>query len=118
MDAFHAFPGVRPRACSGAVSLGTVIGLVFGAIPGLTYTMALSLVLPLTFGAAAMPAIALMVGTYVGGMTGGSVSAILIGVPGTPSAAATVLDGYPMRQKPARRAWRSASPSSAPPSAA
>jgi putative tricarboxylic transport membrane protein len=55
-------------------------------------------VLPLTFGAAAMPAIALLVGTYIGGMTGGSVSAILIGVPGTPSAAATVLDGYPMRQ--------------------
>ncbi len=99
MDAFlNAIPLVLSPSVLGAVSLGTVIGLVFGAIPGLTYTMALSLVLPMTFGAAAMPAIALMVGTYVGGMTGGSVSAILIGVPGTPSAAATVLDGYPMRQ--------------------
>ncbi len=99
MDAFlNAFPLVLDPAVLGAVSIGTVIGLVFGAIPGLTYTMALSLVLPLTFGAATMPAVALMVGTYVGGMTGGSVSAILIGVPGTPSAAATVLDGYPMRQ--------------------
>ena len=99
MDAFlHAFPVVFTPSVLGAVGLGTVIGLVFGAIPGLTYTMALSLVLPLTFGAATMPAVALMVGTYVGGMTGGSVSAILIGVPGTPSAAATVLDGYPMRQ--------------------
>ena len=99
MDAFvNAFPLVFDPSVLGAVGLGTVIGLIFGAIPGLTYTMALSLVLPLTFGAATMPAIALMVGTYVGGMTGGSVSAILIGVPGTPSAAATVLDGYPMRQ--------------------
>jgi putative tricarboxylic transport membrane protein len=99
MDAFiNALPVVLDPSVLGAVSLGTVIGLVFGAIPGLTYSMALSLVLPMTFGAGAMAAIALMVGTYVGGMTGGSVSAILIGVPGTPSAAATVLDGYPMRQ--------------------
>jgi len=99
MDAFvNAIPLVFSPGVLGAVGLGTVIGLVFGAIPGLTYTMALSLVLPLTFGAATMPAVALMVGTYVGGMTGGSVSAILIGVPGTPSAAATVLDGYPMRK--------------------
>ena len=99
MDAFiNALPLVLDPSVLGAVSLGTVIGLVFGAIPGLTYTMALSLVLPLTFGAATMPAVALMVGTYIGGMTGGSVSAILIGVPGTPSAAATALDGYPMRK--------------------
>ena len=99
MDAFfNAFPLVFDPAVLGAVGLGTVLGLVFGAIPGLTYSMALSLVLPLTFGAASMPAIALLVGTYIGGMTGGSVSAILIGVPGTPSAAATALDGYPMRQ--------------------
>jgi len=97
MDAFvNALPLVLDPTVLGSIALGTVIGLIFGAVPGLTYTMALSLVLPLTFGAASMPAIALMVATYVGGMTGGSVSAILIGVPGTPSAAATVLDGNPM----------------------
>ena len=99
MDAFlAAFPLVLDPAVLFAICVGTVVGLIFGAIPGLTYTMALSLVLPLTFGAPAMPAIAMLVGTYIGGMTGGSVSAILIGVPGTPSAAATVLDGFPMRQ--------------------
>ncbi len=99
MDAFlAALPLVLDPAVLLAISVGTVVGLIFGAIPGLTYTMALSLVLPLTFGAPAMPAIAMLVGTYIGGMTGGSVSAILIGVPGTPSAAATVLDGLPMRQ--------------------
>lgn len=99
MDAFlNALPLVLNLPTVSAIGLGTIVGLVFGAIPGLTFTMALSLVLPLTFGMAAMPAIGMLVATYIGGMTGGSVSAILIGVPGTPSAAATVLDGYPMRK--------------------
>jgi len=76
-----------------------VVGLFFGAIPGLTFSMALALMLPFTFGMQAVPAVALLLGVYVGGMTGGSVSAILLGIPGTPSAAATVFDGYPMAQK-------------------
>jgi putative tricarboxylic transport membrane protein len=77
-----------------ATLFGSVVGLVFGAIPGLTYSMALAMVLPLTFGMANEPAIAAMLSTYIGGMTGGAISAILIGVPGTPSAAATVFDGH------------------------
>ena len=56
--------------------------------------MALAMVLPLTFGMGNEPAIAVMLSTYIGGMTGGAISAILIGVPGTPSAAATVFDGH------------------------
>ena len=79
-----------------AVVLGTFIGLVFGSIPGLTFTVALALVLPVTFSLEPAAAMALLLGTYIGGMTGGSVSAILLGIPGTPSAAATVMDGYPM----------------------
>ncbi|MEJ2374217.1 MAG: tripartite tricarboxylate transporter permease [Pseudolabrys sp.] len=99
MDAFFsAVPLIFNGPVLGAIGLGTVIGLVFGTIPGLTFTMALSLALPLTFGMGTMPAIALLVATYIGGMTGGSVSAILINIPGTPSAAATALDGYPMRK--------------------
>ncbi len=82
-----------------AVSIGSVVGVIFGAIPGLTFSMALALLLPFTFGMAATPAIALLMGIYIGGMTGGSVSAILIGIPGTPSAAATVFDGYPMAMR-------------------
>lgn len=82
-----------------AVMVGSLVGVIFGAIPGLTYSMALALLLPFTFGMEATPAIALLLGIYVGGMTGGSVSAILLGIPGTPSAAATVFDGYPMAQK-------------------
>ena len=77
-----------------ATLFGSLVGLIFGAIPGLTYSMALAMVLPLTFGMGNEPAIAIMLSTYIGGMTGGAISAILIGVPGTPSAAATVLDGH------------------------
>jgi putative tricarboxylic transport membrane protein len=79
-----------------AIVVGSFIGLVFGSIPGLTFSMALALVIPITFTMPVAPAIGMLLGTYIGGMTGGSVSAILIGIPGTPSAAATVLDGYPL----------------------
>jgi putative tricarboxylic transport membrane protein len=79
-----------------AMLFGSLVGIVFGAIPGLTYTMALALVMPFTFGMAQVPAIGLLLATYIGGMTGGCISAILIGIPGTPSTAATVIDGFPM----------------------
>ena len=82
-----------------SVGLGSLVGLVFGSIPGLTFTVALALALPITFGMEPISAIGLLLGTYIGGMTGGSVSAILLGIPGTPSAAATVIDGYPMTKK-------------------
>lgn len=81
------------------VALGTIVGLVFGAIPGLTFSMALALMLPVTFAMNASAGMAVLIGTYMGGMTGGSVSAILLGIPGTPSAAATVLDGHPMAKQ-------------------
>jgi putative tricarboxylic transport membrane protein len=82
-----------------ATAAGSVVGLVFGAIPGLTFSTALVLMMPFTFGIDTVPAIALLFGVYSGGMTGGAVSAILLGIPGTPSAAATVFDGYPMALK-------------------
>jgi putative tricarboxylic transport membrane protein len=81
------------------VALGTIVGLVFGAIPGLTFSMALALMLPVTFAMSATAGMAVLIGTYMGGMTGGSVSAVLLGIPGTPSAAATVLDGHPMAKQ-------------------
>ena len=82
-----------------AIGLGALVGLVFGSIPGLTFTVALALALPITFSLDPIPAIGLLLGTYIGGMTGGSVSAILLGIPGTPSAAATVLDGHSMTKQ-------------------
>ena len=100
MDIFlqAASLALQPGAI-GAIALGTAIGLLFGAIPGLTFTVALALALPLTFGMDSVAAIGLLLGTYIGGMTGGSVSSILLGIPGTPSAAASTLDGYPMTQQ-------------------
>ena len=82
-----------------ATVAGTVVGLVFGSIPGLTFSMALALLVPFTFGMGPTAAVAMLLGTYVGGMTGGSVSSILLGIPGTPSSAATVFDGHPMAQR-------------------
>lgn len=98
MDALlQAMPLAFSLGTIAAVVFGVLVGLVFGAIPGLTFTMALALALPMTFGLAPLSAIGLLIGTYIGGMSGGTISAILIGVPGTPSAAATVVDGYQMR---------------------
>ncbi|WP_142848636.1 tripartite tricarboxylate transporter permease [Telmatospirillum sp. J64-1] len=82
-----------------AVFIGSVLGLIFGAIPGLTYSLVLVLLLPLTFAMPTEAGMGLLLGCYLGGMTGGSVSAILLGIPGTPSAAATVMDGYPMARR-------------------
>lgn len=79
-----------------AIFSGCLLGVIFGSIPGLTFTVAMALVVPMSFALDSAPAIGLLLGTYIGGMTGGSVSAILLGIPGTPSAAATVLDGYPL----------------------
>jgi putative tricarboxylic transport membrane protein len=78
------------------VLLGAQIGIVFGMLPGLTATMALSLLTGLTFGLPADRAIAVLIATYVGAITGGSRSAILINIPGTPAQAAVCLDGYPL----------------------
>lgn len=79
--------------------VGVITGIIFGSMPGLTFSTALILVLPATFVMEPVVAMSLLLGVFIGGMTGGSVSAILLGIPGTPSAAATVIDGFPMRQK-------------------
>ncbi|HAJ73300.1 MAG TPA: C4-dicarboxylate ABC transporter permease [Lachnospiraceae bacterium] len=79
--------------------IGAIGGILIGAIPGMTATMGVALLVPFSFGMDLIPAVGLLLGIYCGGMYGGSISAILIHAPGTPSAAATVLDGYPMTQK-------------------
>jgi putative tricarboxylic transport membrane protein len=78
---------------------GMLGGVIIGAIPGLTGTMAVTLVLPFTFHMQPVPALLLLVAIYKGAMYGGSISAILIKTPGTGAAACTVLDGYPMAQQ-------------------
>lgn len=79
--------------------VGAAGGVLIGAIPGLTATMGVALLIPFSFGMDLIPSVGLLLGIYCGGMYGGSISAILIHTPGTPAAAATVLDGYPMAQK-------------------
>ena len=78
------------------IFLGVGVGIIFGAIPGLTATMAVALFLPLTFGMHPVDGMSLLIGLYIGGVSGGLISAILINIPGTPSSIATTFDGYPM----------------------
>ncbi|WP_088227606.1 tripartite tricarboxylate transporter permease [Desulfosporosinus sp. FKB] len=82
-----------------AVAAGTALGLFVGAMPGLSATMAIALLLPVTFGMDPATGISMLAALYMGAMYGGSISAILIRTPGTPAAAATVMDGYPMAQQ-------------------
>uniref|UniRef100_UPI003563C6D4 tripartite tricarboxylate transporter permease n=1 Tax=Hydrogenophaga sp. TaxID=1904254 RepID=UPI003563C6D4 len=81
------------------VSLGVLIGIIFGAIPGMTATMAVAVCLPMTYALDLNHGLALLLGLYVGGISGGLVPAILINIPGTPSSITTCFDGYPMTQK-------------------
>ncbi|MBB4935491.1 putative tricarboxylic transport membrane protein [Lipingzhangella halophila] len=81
------------------IALGVAIGLVCGALPGLTATMAVALLLPVTFSLDPLPGMMLLVGVYGGTLYAGSIPAILLRAPGTPSAAATVIDGYPMSRQ-------------------
>lgn len=99
MDLSHALGEVFQLTNILLVLLGVFLGVIVGAIPGLTATLAISLLLPFTFQLDAAPALLMLLGIYVGGMYGGSITAILIRAPGTPGAVATALDGFPMTQK-------------------
>jgi putative tricarboxylic transport membrane protein len=81
------------------VMLGTALGLFVGAMPGLSATMAIALLLPVTFKMRPETGISMLAAIYMGAMYGGSIAAVLIKTPGTPAAAATVMDGYPMAQR-------------------
>lgn len=75
---------------------GVTLGIIFGAIPGLTATMALALFLPITYSMDPVSGVVLLVCLYIGGISGGLITAILTRIPGTPSSVATCFDGYPM----------------------
>ncbi len=81
------------------VAAGTFGGIIIGAIPGLSVTMGVALLLSLTYSWDLYDSLALMLGVYFGGVFGGSRAAILINMPGAPSSVATTFDGYPMAQK-------------------
>jgi putative tricarboxylic transport membrane protein len=79
--------------------LGVFVGILFGAIPGLTATTAIALFTPMTFGMSFDAAFSFLMAIFCGGLYGGSIPAILIRTPGAPGNAATALDGYPLANK-------------------
>ncbi len=79
--------------------IGVAAGIIIGAMPGLSGVFAISVLLPFTFGMDSVSGMYLLLGTFCGALFGGSISAILINTPGTPSACCTMIDGYPMAQQ-------------------
>ena len=79
--------------------IGTFLGVIFGVIPGLSPVIGVSVLIPFTFMMEVVPSLALLLGMYCGAMFGGSISAIIANIPGTPAAIMTVQDGYPLAQK-------------------
>ena len=79
--------------------IGVFFGMVFGAIPGLTAALAVTLILPFTYAMVAQNGLTTLIAIYVGGISGGLVSAILLNIPGTPSSLVTCFDGSPMARK-------------------
>jgi hypothetical protein len=78
---------------------GVAIGIVFGSIPGLSASMAVALMLPLTFSMGPTLGMNMLVAVYIGGISGGCISAILLNMPGTASSIATTFDGHPMAMR-------------------
>ena len=81
------------------MALGTSLGVMVGAIPGLTGAMLIALTLPLTFSMGGEPALVLLISMYVGSVSGGMITATLLRMPGTPASIMTTLDGYPMARQ-------------------
>jgi putative tricarboxylic transport membrane protein len=81
------------------IAFGVAAGIFVGALPGLTATTGCALLLPFTFGHDPLQGLLMLVGVFCGGIYGGSIAAILLRTPGTPAAAATMLDGFPMSER-------------------
>ncbi|WHH58030.1 tripartite tricarboxylate transporter permease [Petroclostridium sp. X23] len=94
----QGFANLFASGSAATLLLGMVFGMIIGALPGLTATMGIALLLPLTYTVSPEAGLSLLIGIFAGGIYGGSVSAILLKTPGTPAAGATLLDGYPLAQ--------------------
>jgi len=81
------------------VIMGTIVGIIFGSVPGLTAVMAIALFLPVTYSLGPIDGMTLLMALYIGGVSGGLISAILINIPGTPASVATCFDGSPLARK-------------------
>lgn len=94
-----AFSGVFQLASLFWISIGVIIGIIVGALPGLTATMGIAIMLPMCLMMNPALGMATLIGVYLGAVTGASIPAILIGIPGNPNAIATVADGQAMAKK-------------------
>lgn len=102
---FHTALNVITPEFIGLIIVGVVWGIIFGAIPGLTATLAIVVLIPVTYGMSVTNGMGILMGIYIGAISGGLVSAILIGMPGTPSSITTAFDGFPLsKQGKARKA--------------
>lgn len=103
MEALNNLLGAFVTICTpGSLLLmtgGVIAGIIFGSIPGLSASMAVALFLPLTFSMTPIMGMNTLVAVYIGGISGGLISAILLNMPGTASSIATTFDGYPMAMK-------------------
>src|SRR5687767_2060545 len=95
----HSLASFLTPASIGLVLASTLVGVVIGALPGLTATMGVALMTTLTIKLPASQAILVLICTYVGAIYGGSRSAILLNIPGTPASAASCLDGYALARQ-------------------
>jgi putative tricarboxylic transport membrane protein len=92
----HVFTGLNTHFL---IFAGSVIGLLFGTLPGLSSSMALAIFIPFTFGFDPYQGIAFLITIYVTSVFAGALAAILVNIPGTPSSISTAFDGYPMAQR-------------------
>ncbi|MBQ0072272.1 MAG: tripartite tricarboxylate transporter permease [Spirochaetales bacterium] len=90
---FNIVAGVQPILF---IVMGVVVGILGGAIPGISPSMAVALLLPMTYAMDPIMALVMLMGIYIGANYGGSITAVAINTPGTPSATVTAFDGYPM----------------------
>ena len=79
--------------------LCSLVGCVLGAIPGLSGGLGITLILPMTFALNTNLSFAMLLGMYVGGVSGSFIAAVLVGIPGSAASIGTCYDGYPMTQK-------------------
>nr|WP_321461909.1 tripartite tricarboxylate transporter permease [uncultured Cohaesibacter sp.] len=93
---FHALPYVLEWQNLLGMLIGVFAGMVVGSLPGLTATMAIAVLIPLTFSMQPLVALGMMAGIYNGAMYGGAIPAILLNIPGTPPSIVTTFDGNPL----------------------
>lgn len=95
----EAFMAVMTPGNAVAMVVGTIAGIIIGALPGINVTVGIAILIPLTFGMEPLYALGIIAGIFNGASYGNAIPAVLINVPGTPAAVATTFDGYPMAQQ-------------------